>query len=70
MEKSSATIKVDTSENWKKAINYIPDKFTIIVYNDVDENPPKIKIGDGIHKVNDLPFLTNNKEVKDNTLIL
>lgn len=66
MEKSQAIIKVDSEENWNKAINYIPDKFTIIVY---DNQPPRIKIGDGIHTVNELPFLSN-KEVKDNTLIL
>ena len=67
MEKSQPIMKVDTEENWAKAKNYIPDKFTIIVY---DGRPPKIKIGDGTHYVNELPFLTDNKEVKDDTLIL
>lgn len=66
MEKSQAMIKVDSEENWAKAKNYVPDKFTIIVY---DGEPPRIKIGDGIHTVNELSFLTN-KEVKNNTLIL
>ena len=66
MEKSNAIIKVDSKENWDKAKNYIPDKFTIIVYDDI---PPKIKIGDGVHNVIELPFLSN-KEVKDDTLIL
>lgn len=66
MEKSQAMIKVDSEENWAKAKNYIPDKFTIIVY---DGKPPRIKIGDGIHTVNELSFLAN-KEVKDKTLIL
>lgn len=69
MEKSQAMIKVDSEENWEKAKNYIPDKFTIIVYAAEDDKPPRIKIGDGIHTVNELSFLTN-KEVKDNTLIL
>lgn len=69
MDKSSAVIKVDTEENWKKAINYIPDKFTIIVYKQLDESAPKIKIGDGIHTVNALPFLMQ-KSVQGTTLIL
>lgn len=69
MEKSQAIIKVDSEENWNKAKNYIPDLFTIIVYKAEDDKPPRIKIGDGIHTVNELSFLTN-KEVKGNTLIL
>lgn len=68
MEKSHATVKVDTEANWAKAINYIPDSFTIIVYTYEDKSP-KVKIGDGIHKVNDLPFLSN-KEVSGNVLVL
>ena len=70
MEKSQATIKVDSEENWNKAKNYIPDKFTIIVYKGEDNEPPRIKIGDGIHTVNELSFLTNKKTVEDGTLIL
>ena len=69
MEKSQAIIKTDSAENWEKAINYIPDKFTIIVYEYIGE-APRIKIGDGIHTVNELSFLINDKTVKDKTLIL
>lgn len=68
MEKSNAIVKVDTEENWAKAINYIPDSFTIIVYT-YENKSPKVKIGDGIHKVNELPFLSN-KEMNGNTLVL
>lgn len=68
MEKSNATIKVDTFENWAKAKNYIPDIFTIIIYQ--CEGAPKIKIGDGKTKVNDLPFLVNDKSVQEETLVL
>lgn len=68
MTKSNATIKVDTEENWNKAVNYIPDSFTIIVYTYEDKSP-KVKIGDGIHKVFELPFL-NHKEVEGNVLVL
>ena len=68
MIKSNATIKVDRAENWLKAKNYIPDKFTILVF-EYDKYSPRIKIGDGSHNVNDLPFL-NNSEVIDDTLVL
>lgn len=68
MIKSNAIVKVDTAENWAKALNYVPDSFTILVYT-YDNDSPKVKIGDGIHKVNDLPFL-NNRSVVDDTLIL
>ena len=68
MEKSSAVIKTDTAENWAKAINYTPDKFTIIVY-EFEHDVPKIKIGDGIHKLSELPFLYS-KEVVAETLVL
>lgn len=68
MIKNTATVKVDTTENWAKAKNYIPDMFTIIVYQD-EGCSPRIKLGDGQHTVSSLPFLVN-KEVQDSTLIL
>jgi hypothetical protein len=68
MIKSNAIVKVDSEENWKKALNYIPDTFTIIVYT-YENDSPRVKIGDGFHKVNDLPFLVS-REVIDKTLIL
>lgn len=68
MVKSNAIVKVDKAQNWAKAINYIPDSFTILVY-EYDDRPPKIKMGNGKTKVNDLPFL-NESQVKDDTLEL
>lgn len=68
MEKNTATIKVDKAENWEKAKNYVPDIFTIIVY-EFDGASPKIKIGDGIHNVDSLPFLVQ-KEVEGSMLVL
>lgn len=68
MIKSNAVVKVDTEENWNKAVNYIPDSFTIIVY-EFENSSPKVKIGDGIHKVKELPFLSN-REVVNDTLVL
>lgn len=68
MIKSNAVVKVDTEENWNKAVNYIPDTFTILVYT-YDSESPKVKIGDGIHRVKDLPFLSN-RTVESETLVL
>lgn len=69
MKKSTAIIKTDLAENWAKAVNYIPDQFTIIVYEFTDASP-KIKIGDGLHKLEDLPFLIKKKMVIEDTLVL
>lgn len=44
--------KHDSSANWAKATNFIPLKGEIIIYDDLN----KIKIGDGITKINDLDF--------------
>lgn len=69
MKKSNAIVKVDSEENWGKAVNYIPDSFTIIVYEYENESP-RIKIGDGVHKVSELPFLNDRRVDDDNNLIL
>ena len=68
MQKSNAIVKVDTEENWSKAINYIPDSFTILVFT-YENSSPKVKIGDGIHKVSELHFLSS-REVVEETLVL
>ena len=49
--------KHDTEVNWLKAIGFTPKQSELIVY-DIDENYnyQRIKIGDGIHNVNELPF--------------
>lgn len=69
MKKAKAIVKVDSEENWAKATRYTPDCFTIIVYT-FKEGSPKVKIGDGITNVNDLPFLANREVVEDDTLVL
>lgn len=50
--------KHDIEANWIKAVNFIPKKAELIVY-DPDENfdYSRAKIGDGIKNVNDLPFI-------------
>lgn len=44
--------KIDTSENWSKALNFKPLQGEIIIYTDLN----RFKVGDGITLVNDLPF--------------
>lgn len=59
-------MKTDTALNWSKAINFIPKKGEIIIYEaDSDYGYERMKIGDGSTKVNNLPFvisaLTNDE---------
>jgi hypothetical protein len=69
MLKSNTTIKHDTSENWNKALNFIPKAEEIIIYDDVF--PYGIKMGDGKTKLRDLPFLGRyTLEIKDNILVV
>lgn len=69
MIKEQTLIKKDTSENWKKAKNFIPKEKEIIIYTDLIPNGTKI--GDGKTKVNDLPFIDTNKyNVEDDTLVI
>jgi len=51
-------LKHDVESNWKLAIGFTPMTGEIIIY-DVDENYSyeRLKIGDGVHNVNDLPFV-------------
>lgn len=55
--------KHDVEVNWLKVINFIPKEAELIIY-DIDENYsyPRIKIGDGVTKINDLPFIGKNIE--------
>lgn len=67
-------IKRDTELNWEKAKNFIPKKDEVIIYDCV--NTTKIKIGDGITKVNELNFVEevipslSAQYIDDETIIL
>ena len=50
-------LKHDTPEHWSLAENFIPLAGEMIVY---DGDPVRYKIGDGVTKVNDLPFAGTN----------
>lgn len=64
-------MKIDTTENWQKAVDFIPLKGEIIVYSDyatkeVDGqiiNIPNFKVGDGLAYGIDLPFV--NDDLRD-----
>ena len=64
-------VKHDIAANWAKAVNFIPLAGELIIYDGIIENgtyieQPKLKIGDGIHKLADLPFiLVENKQTKE-----
>lgn len=61
-------MKSDTTENWKKSLNFIPLKGEILVYLDYatkEENGkivniPNFKVGDGLAYGIDLPFVGDN----------
>jgi hypothetical protein len=58
--------KHDIEANWLKATNFIPLVGEIIVYDKDDENPvPRLKVGNGIDNVNDLPFITEAELIKE-----
>lgn len=59
--KSRIQLKNDTEENWNKAVNFIPRKGELIIYNTESSNDnarpfPRLKVGDGITSVVNLPF--------------
>jgi hypothetical protein len=50
--------KGDIAANWDKATHYIPDRKEIIEYLPDAEHPyTRLKIGDGVTALKDLPFL-------------
>ena len=53
--------KIDTTENWGKAVNFVPKKGEIIVYSDGGGvGIPKMKVGDGATKVGSLKFIESD----------
>ena len=55
---SRIQLKHDIEENWLKAINFVPKKGEIIIYDSDSNNPtPRFKIGDGVAVIGSLPFV-------------
>ena len=69
--KERIQVKHDIAANWAKAVNFIPLAGELIIYDGIIEKgvyieQPKLKIGDGIHKLADLPFiLVENNQDKE-----
>ena len=66
MIKEQVFIKKDTTENWKKAKNFIPKENEVIIYTDTEQQ----KIGDGKTKLNELPFVDQNFYSVDGTTLV
>lgn len=60
--KTRIKMKNGTPQEWLLAQNFIPLQGEIIIYND---DVPKIKIGDGVTLVEELPFITDNYALKE-----
>ena len=70
--KERIQIKHDIAANWAKAKNFIPLPGELIIYDGILENgfyieQPRLKIGDGIHKLAELPFIEINSKVEQTT---
>ena len=56
--------KHDTETNWKKAVNFTPKEAELIIYDKDDAHSvPRVKIGDGVTNVNDLPFAVEEPSI-------
>ena len=56
--KTRIQLKNDTEANWNKAINFIPLKGEAIIYSADSTHPfSRLKVGDGMTPVIDLPFI-------------
>lgn len=64
------THKYDTLENWQKATNFVPlQGELIIVAGDNEHSEPRIKVGDGSTKVNQLNYFYEGTTLFDLELI-
>lgn len=60
-------MKTDTEANWLRATNFIPKNGEIIIYAiDGTHSYQRVKVGDGIKKVNELPFI--NEAISESTI--
>lgn len=66
-KKAPAIVKRDSTKNWERATNYIPNVGTIVIM-DNDDNTVQLKFGDGKTYLKDLPDLINKSSVQDTTL--
>lgn len=56
--KSRIQLKNDTEENWNKAVNFRPKLGELIIYSTDNAHPfCRLKVGDGVTTVTNLPFI-------------
>ena len=56
--KTRIQLKNDTEENWNKATGFIPLQGELIIYLTDEVHPfSRIKVGDGVTPVTELPFV-------------
>ena len=54
-------LKNDIEEHWQQAVNFTPILGELILYNpDSTHNYSRLKVGDGVTNVNELPFVDDN----------
>jgi len=58
--KERFTVKHEKAEDWAKAKNFIPLSGEICIY-EFEGQPPKIKVGNGKDKIEDLPFISESE---------
>ena len=56
--KTRIQLKNDTEANWLRAVHFVPLQGELIIYSTDDAHPFfRIKVGDGVTVVSDLPFI-------------
>ncbi len=51
----------DTQSNWERAVGFVPKRGEIVIYDkDIVHNYSRIKVGDGVTAINDLPFVIDS----------
>ena len=59
--KTRIQLKNDTEANWERAVNFVPLKGELIIYSTDEAHPfSRIKVGDGLTLVSDLPFIDSS----------
>ena len=62
-------MKYDTEEHWNRAVNFCPLKGEVIIYSTDDTHPfCRLKVGDGVTKVTELPFIFTEGDVPSTEL--
>ena len=65
--KTRIQLKNDTEAHWNLATNFVPKQGEVIIYSADDTRPfSRLKVGDGVTNVIDLPFINSGSSEKIN----